>query len=404
MGRKKKKSTKPWCWYCNREFEDEKILLQHQKAKHFKCHICHKKLFTGPGLQIHCMQVHKENIEKVPNSIKGRDNITLEICGMENIPEEDLVEHEKLKQSQSAQSRDENDSENSGNDSDSETPRPPLPPPPPPMPPFPPPQHHHHQPHHPLAMPPLPQGTIHGPLPHLPPPSLMQQQQQPPQMLMNPFHHHHHHSMMMGMNHQMMMQHMNPAMMIPPLLPPGSNGSLSQQQQTPLPPPSTSQQPLPLMSIAAPTPPPKMPPSLMSTSILPSSSLSNVDTTASRNHVNSLTNHETNNTGVNNAGSSVETNKVESVATGCKLIHPEDDISLEEFRASHHKYKYIPPQYSSQAQSYVRTTQAPPLIPYPPVQQQQHHQQQHLNLNNHYHHPQHHFLNQNHQLNTANKY
>lgn len=97
MGRKKKKTMKPWCWYCNREFEDEKILLQHQKAKHFKCHICHKKLFTGPGLQIHCMQVHKENIEKVPNSIKGRDNITLEICGMENIPEEDLVEHERQK-------------------------------------------------------------------------------------------------------------------------------------------------------------------------------------------------------------------------------------------------------------------------------------------------------------------
>jgi Zn finger protein HypA/HybF involved in hydrogenase expression len=57
MGRKKKKQTKPWCWYCNREFDDEKILLQHQKAKHFKCHQCHKKLYTGPGLQIHSIQV-----------------------------------------------------------------------------------------------------------------------------------------------------------------------------------------------------------------------------------------------------------------------------------------------------------------------------------------------------------
>lgn len=95
MGRKKKKTSKPWCWYCNREFDDEKILLQHQKAKHFKCHICHKKLFTGPGLQIHCMQVHKENIDKVPNSVKGRDDINLEICGMENIPQADLIEHER---------------------------------------------------------------------------------------------------------------------------------------------------------------------------------------------------------------------------------------------------------------------------------------------------------------------
>lgn len=39
--------------------------MQHQKAKHFKCHICHKKLYTGPGLSIHCMQVHKETIDKV---------------------------------------------------------------------------------------------------------------------------------------------------------------------------------------------------------------------------------------------------------------------------------------------------------------------------------------------------
>uniref|UniRef100_A0A1B0DAM0 Uncharacterized protein n=1 Tax=Phlebotomus papatasi TaxID=29031 RepID=A0A1B0DAM0_PHLPP len=50
--------------YCNREFDDDKILVQHQKAKHFKCHICHKKLYTGPGLSIHCMQVHKETIDK----------------------------------------------------------------------------------------------------------------------------------------------------------------------------------------------------------------------------------------------------------------------------------------------------------------------------------------------------
>ena len=111
MGRKKKKQTKPWCWYCNREFDDEKILLQHQKAKHFKCNLCHKKLYTGPGLQIHSiqvglsvarrsrahrlLQVHKENIDKVPNAVKGRDNIEIEIYGMEGIPEEDLRDHEK---------------------------------------------------------------------------------------------------------------------------------------------------------------------------------------------------------------------------------------------------------------------------------------------------------------------
>ncbi len=81
--------------YCNREFDDEKILIQHQKAKHFKCHICHKKLYTGPGLSIHCMQVHKETIDKVPNSVPGRGNIEIEIYGMEGIPPEDAREHER---------------------------------------------------------------------------------------------------------------------------------------------------------------------------------------------------------------------------------------------------------------------------------------------------------------------
>uniref|UniRef100_T1J5M8 C2H2-type domain-containing protein n=1 Tax=Strigamia maritima TaxID=126957 RepID=T1J5M8_STRMM len=84
--------------YCNREFDDEKILIQHQKAKHFKCHICHKKLYTGPGLAIHCMQVHKETIDKVPNALPNRNNIDIEIYGMEGIPDEDLKEHERLKQ------------------------------------------------------------------------------------------------------------------------------------------------------------------------------------------------------------------------------------------------------------------------------------------------------------------
>ncbi|XP_018804919.1 PREDICTED: BUB3-interacting and GLEBS motif-containing protein ZNF207 isoform X1 [Bactrocera latifrons] len=97
MGRKKKKASKPWCWYCNREFDDEKILVQHQKAKHFKCHICHKKLYTGPGLSIHCMQVHKETVDKVPNSLPNRSNIEIEIFGMDGIPTEDVREHDRQK-------------------------------------------------------------------------------------------------------------------------------------------------------------------------------------------------------------------------------------------------------------------------------------------------------------------
>ncbi len=50
--------------YCVRDFDDEKVLIQHQKAKHFKCHICHKKLATAGGMAVHVYQVHKENITK----------------------------------------------------------------------------------------------------------------------------------------------------------------------------------------------------------------------------------------------------------------------------------------------------------------------------------------------------
>ncbi|XP_061589080.1 BUB3-interacting and GLEBS motif-containing protein ZNF207b [Cololabis saira] len=120
MGRKKKKQMKPWCWYCNRDFDDEKILIQHQKAKHFKCHICHKKLYTGPGLAIHCMQVHKETIDSVPNAIPGRTDIELEIYGMEGIPEKDMQERRRTleQKSQESQKRKNNQDDSDDDDDD----------------------------------------------------------------------------------------------------------------------------------------------------------------------------------------------------------------------------------------------------------------------------------------------
>lgn len=41
------------------------------------------------------MQVHKETIDKVPNSYPNRSNIEIEIFGMDGIPPEDLKEHER---------------------------------------------------------------------------------------------------------------------------------------------------------------------------------------------------------------------------------------------------------------------------------------------------------------------
>ncbi|KAJ3062146.1 hypothetical protein HDU98_001954 [Podochytrium sp. JEL0797] len=64
--KKKKRSSelKPWCWYCDRSFDDEKILIDHQRAKHLKCVHCHKRMNTAGGLVVHSMQVHKEVLLK----------------------------------------------------------------------------------------------------------------------------------------------------------------------------------------------------------------------------------------------------------------------------------------------------------------------------------------------------
>ncbi|KAK3432432.1 hypothetical protein EUGRSUZ_E04313 [Eucalyptus grandis] len=94
MGKKKKRaSSKVWCYYCDREFDDEKILVQHQKAKHFKCHACHKKLSTASGMAIHVLQVHKEAVTKVPNAKPGRESTEIEIYGMQGIPPDVLAAH-----------------------------------------------------------------------------------------------------------------------------------------------------------------------------------------------------------------------------------------------------------------------------------------------------------------------
>lgn len=94
MGKKKKRQTeKVFCYYCDREFDDEKILLQHQKAKHFKCHVCNKKLSTAGGMVIHVLQVHKENVTKVPNAKPEREATDIEIYGMQGIPPDILAAH-----------------------------------------------------------------------------------------------------------------------------------------------------------------------------------------------------------------------------------------------------------------------------------------------------------------------
>lgn len=43
--------SRPWCYYCERDFDDQKVLINHQKAKHFKCERCGRRLNTAGGEQ-----------------------------------------------------------------------------------------------------------------------------------------------------------------------------------------------------------------------------------------------------------------------------------------------------------------------------------------------------------------
>jgi len=90
MGRKRKEQSRflrPFCYYCDREFDDEFVLHQHQKARHFSCHVCRKKFSTAAAMATHVLQVHKEQIPKVPNAKVGRDAIELDVYGMEGVPQ-----------------------------------------------------------------------------------------------------------------------------------------------------------------------------------------------------------------------------------------------------------------------------------------------------------------------------
>ena len=40
------------------------VLMQHQKAKHFKCGMCPRRLNTAGGLAVHIQQVHKLEADK----------------------------------------------------------------------------------------------------------------------------------------------------------------------------------------------------------------------------------------------------------------------------------------------------------------------------------------------------
>ncbi|XP_060774562.1 BUB3-interacting and GLEBS motif-containing protein ZNF207b [Neoarius graeffei] len=335
MGRKKKKQLKPWCWYCNRDFDDEKILIQHQKAKHFKCHICHKKLYTGPGLAIHCMQVHKETIDGVPNAIPGRTDIELEIYGMEGIPERDMQERRRLleQKAQESQKKKQNQDDSDEDDEDDEPgpstfQQPPVAQPqnaymppanysgmPPMMPGVPP-----MMPGMPAVMPGMPPGMIQmGGMMHPGPRVPLMMPGMPP-----------------GMPPHVPRPGMPPMAQVPPVTAPG----VPPRPTAPVAPPAASKPLFPSVAQAPqPVPtnadPPKatfpaytQPPSSSSSST--SSSSGSASSTAAK---------------PNPPAVSSKPAAVSSSSATSKLMHPDEDISLEERRAQLPRYqRLIPPR------------------------------------------------------------
>lgn len=83
---------RPWCYYCERDFDDVAVLVDHQRQKHFKCS-CGRRLNTAGGLAVHMQQVHKETLTSVDAAIEGRSRPDVEIFGMEGIPDDLLSTH-----------------------------------------------------------------------------------------------------------------------------------------------------------------------------------------------------------------------------------------------------------------------------------------------------------------------
>ena len=228
------------------------------------------------------MQVHKETIDKIPNALPNRNNVDIEIYGMEGIPEGDLRQHDMSKG----------------------VPEPAMVYPDPPK--------------VPTLPPKLPTTTL--PLIHTPigfglPP--------------NPHHHPHHAPppymppgmmpMVPGMNPYGMPTNSQSPPMPPPL--PGAG----------FPPPTTTQvsgqpisaPPAVASSVAPPPPPPKP--------LFPSVAASNPSLTSTSSLVKTAS--------TSNSTSSHGT--IATITANTRIIHPEEDLSLEELRTRLPRYKHL---------------------------------------------------------------
>ena len=100
MGRKSKRKQvqKSICFYCSRLFDTEEVLIQHQKAVHFKCRVCFKRFLSLSNLTVHLKSVHMEDLINVPGAIDARkDQVQTNVVGMEGAPPWFLTEIQQNK-------------------------------------------------------------------------------------------------------------------------------------------------------------------------------------------------------------------------------------------------------------------------------------------------------------------
>lgn len=86
---------RPFCYYCDREFDTVKTLIQHQRTKHLSCAECGLKFDTVTGLRVHMLNAYKKTMKEVPGAIPGRENPDIVVHGMEGVPKAIIEEKTK---------------------------------------------------------------------------------------------------------------------------------------------------------------------------------------------------------------------------------------------------------------------------------------------------------------------
>lgn len=81
-----------FCYYCDREFDDVKSLVHHQRLRHFCCKESGRTFDSITGLRVHMLNAFKKSLKEVPNSMTGRENPNVDVRGMDGLPKGILEE------------------------------------------------------------------------------------------------------------------------------------------------------------------------------------------------------------------------------------------------------------------------------------------------------------------------